>query len=266
MLEFYVYNYECDQQLYDIGVNTLMEELSKSNIKVHNIDTKYISDLGDQIVKEFCDYALNSQLSNCDLIDQFIKEFARLHRAYMYIEESSIEEVLEYLTKVIRQGMNGLNVTFLQSVNQFSKYKIPIVFTSKKIDCFLGSTKKSFSLVISSYMLQGNISPEHVCETFKTVVLHELGHLCGLVESTHRKRCSAENANLTDEALRQLEANHQDGIADSHGWHCLNKCVMRQRNEYRYWFEDLTKDRIGQTDPYCPLCRKSLSEFYAQHT
>lgn len=89
---------------------------------------------------------------------------------------------------------------------------------------------------ITSYWF--NYHQMNVVENFLTTFFHEVGHMLG--------------------------APHQDrgeSVENYFGWHCTNKgCVMRQRARIMEWAE-LTKDRLKQESPYCPLCMQDIQTF-----
>lgn len=74
-------------------------------------------------------------------------------------------------------------------------------------------------------------------EVFKTIVMHEVGHMLGLV-----------NENRND-------------IVYSLGWHCTHgKCLMRQGLELNAWIQ-YTHDRLQSSSPLCSHCQEDLRNY-----
>jgi predicted Zn-dependent protease len=76
-------------------------------------------------------------------------------------------------------------------------------------------------------------------ECFKTIVMHEVGHMLGLPNSNRRD------------------------IEDNLGWHCINNnCIMRQGLNIQAWIR-ITEDRLRSDTPLCPHCQQDLRNYVA---
>lgn len=99
----------------------------------------------------------------------------------------------------------------------------------------LGLGCKGLGTVISTYML-GHRDQKTEYEILKTVVMHELGHVFGLVNED------------------------RDDLDYRLGPHCANKCIMRQGLTVPEWI-GFTNDRLSG-NPLCPTCQKDFRKFF----
>lgn len=77
-------------------------------------------------------------------------------------------------------------------------------------------------------------------ECFKTALMHEVGHLFGLVPRTR--------LHAAEEKL---------------GWHCTNRCIMRQGMTVAEW-ERLTHDRLHHLPVLCRDCQQTLRHIHCE--
>lgn len=99
-------------------------------------------------------------------------------------------------------------------------------------------------MAISSFNRIQNVSNNRriQLECFKTIVMHEVGHMLGLV-----------NENRTD-------------IVDNLGWHCTNnKCIMRQGLRVYDWVQ-YTFERQQSSSPLCLHCQQDLRNYVSSQT
>ena len=76
-------------------------------------------------------------------------------------------------------------------------------------------------------------------EVFKTIVMHEIGHMFGLVNS------------------------RRPDVEENHGLHCKQPlCIMRQGTSLEPWIK-YTNERLGSGKPLCPNCLHDLYNYFA---
>lgn len=103
----------------------------------------------------------------------------------------------------------------------------------------IGLALKGFGTVISLNRLQV-ISEELRLECIQTAVMHEVGHVFGLVPE-HRT----------------------ESVEESLGKHCTNVCTMRQGLRVPHDWIRITRDRLASGQPFCPHCLHDLRSHFA---
>jgi len=99
-----------------------------------------------------------------------------------------------------------------------------------------GIGQRGLGTIISPFRYRcGDVAVEY--ELLKTAVIHELGHVFGLVDNSRKD---------LDYRL---------------GSHCKNRCTMRQGMNVDEWAE-ITNDRI-KYETFCPRCINDLQKFFA---
>jgi predicted Zn-dependent protease len=76
-------------------------------------------------------------------------------------------------------------------------------------------------------------------ECIKTVTMHELGHVFGLIP-----------------------AQRLQNVEDSYGKHCTNECIMRQGLQVPDDWIDITVDRLMHGYPLCHTCERDLKNYF----
>lgn len=101
----------------------------------------------------------------------------------------------------------------------------------------IGLTAPGFGSVISAARFTDVVNAAIRTEYVQTAVMHEVGHLFGLV------------------SLRR-----QRNVVESLGLHCTNRCIMRQGLSVPDWYQ-MTLDRLSGR-PFCEQCRRELQLFF----
>lgn len=120
--------------------------------------------------------------------------------------------------------------------NFFPYYKLFVVSSDLNIGSddewvFGGAIKNIGTIISVSRFLHLSESLRNEC--IKTLTMHETGHILGL---------PAEDRVAMKKYL--------------YGWHCTNKCIMRQGLEIEDWIE-MTVER-QQLGPFCNICLQDL--------
>jgi predicted Zn-dependent protease len=101
-----------------------------------------------------------------------------------------------------------------------------------------GLSSENGPSIISTYRFKGIEDEIERARCLKTLVMHEMGHLFGVINETYRKKIDYRG-----------------------GAHCVNDgCVMRQGWNVPEDWQQMTKDRIGK-DPFCPQCLLDMRDW-----
>lgn len=101
----------------------------------------------------------------------------------------------------------------------------------------IGSGGKGTCAIISTYRFN-DLEPDLKYEVIKTVTMHEVGHVLGIPNK-----------------------NRKINVENNLGWHCTNKCVMRQGLCVPDDWIKMTNDRIKSVKPLCNECINDLFVF-----
>ena len=111
--------------------------------------------------------------------------------------------------------------------------------TAKGMNFVIGYGNRGIGAIASVARIR-HLEPGLRGECIKTEIMHELGHVFGLIP---RERTVAVEAQL--------------------GRHCANICIMRQGvNVPDDWIR-ITLDRLDSGAPFCPLCLRDLRSYFA---
>jgi len=103
----------------------------------------------------------------------------------------------------------------------------------------VGLASKSIGALVSILRFL-KLEPALQFECIKTVTMHEIGHVFGLVPET-----------------RTVNVN------ESLGKHCTNRCIMRQGLSVPHDWINFTNDRL-KYGAFCPTCQRDLQLFFRQ--
>ncbi len=253
--KLYLYNYYCDPVLYEAGFTAL-----KDFLKSINVDPEYIEDIGTNFIDVFGEEVLTKHFdieAIDNFFDDFINRFYPVH--YIYQARDYLNVPIEYA--LAKYSNNDLDIR--QNVNIYNKAGFMVLTSDKRFSGYLGA-----SYTQNQWAVASTVEPEGLKasrDIFITAVLHEFGHLCGLPDENRKQHwIEGDNVkeNYNDESLMILEAHNPNNIAYSHGWHCLNKCIMRQRNTFTSWHNVITVDRLNGSFPFCELCMNGIKEYF----
>jgi predicted Zn-dependent protease len=102
----------------------------------------------------------------------------------------------------------------------------------------IGSAIKGFGMVISINRFEG-LEHSIQIECIKTEVMHEVGHVFGLVPNTRTSN-----------------------ITESLGRHCTNQCVMRQGLAVPHAWIRYSKERLSSKQAFCSQCQQDLRNYF----
>lgn len=108
-------------------------------------------------------------------------------------------------------------------------------FCTPSTNFVIGLGQAGLGTALSAYRFSG--LGEMAPECLKTAVMHELGHVFGLIPRW-RTQC----------------------VEESLGKHCTNRCLMRQGLAIQNWI-DMTRDRLNGP-PLCNLCLNDLKNYF----
>ena len=119
------------------------------------------------------------------------------------------------------------------------------LYPNKNMNFCLGIGDEGIGCIISAYRFSDNFGNIIDTENFKTVLMHEFGHVIGL---TYKGRKNS---------------------GDIYGIHCMDKdelCIMQQRVDGN--FSDITRARLALKNenlpPICPDCITAGNRFFAK--
>lgn len=103
-----------------------------------------------------------------------------------------------------------------------------------------GTAVRNFGCVVSTYAMYQSYRGEKADRMFETLVMHEVGHVFGLVPDARTKN-----------------------VTENLGRHCTDQCVMRQGVTVDQWWE--MADNARFCPPFCPLCQHDLHNNFHHH-
>jgi predicted Zn-dependent protease len=174
-------------------------------------------------------------------------ELAKISDKIKIIEDSKIEL---YLNKGVKEGREGqINADVLADLLNYELGKLSSSETYYKIlilnrDIFLNGTNFVIGAVQGSVGVISifrflTLNPSDQQECIKTEIIHELGHIFGLIPESRKTM-----------------------VENSLGLHCNKCCTMRQGlNVPKDWIK-ISKDRL-QYGPFCDICLKDLQSFFS---
>lgn len=108
-------------------------------------------------------------------------------------------------------------------------------------DYVFGMAIPGEGFVVSTYRYLSDPRLTDRIGTFRTTIVHELGHLLGAPDGRR------------GEALR-----------DWFGAHCMRPCVMAQNDDLPEWERDQLA-ALRSAEPFCPLCRQDVERYIAEN-
>jgi predicted Zn-dependent protease len=103
----------------------------------------------------------------------------------------------------------------------------------------IGEGVRGFALILSTFRFQ-QLRADLCHECLKTVAMHELGHVFGLIPD-----------------------NRKVNVEYSLGKHCTNRCIMRQGLQIPTDFIRYTEDRLAGI-PFCTQCLYDLRRYFTK--
>jgi len=101
----------------------------------------------------------------------------------------------------------------------------------------VGLAGKGLGTIVSTFKIQG-LDDTTRYECVKTEIMHELGHVFGLVPE-----------------------ERTENVEDSLGKHCMNRCIMRQGLSVPSDWINMTNDRL-QFGALCSTCETDLKDYF----